>query len=643
MKRKILFSSSLVLLISSASYASDLKAVFSSPGANETLVLCGFDSEKALDSWSLESLDPENTWQISDYYPSFLPNYSDINPSSVSSLYIPYSYGSQDEVLTSPQYTIKPNSSLSFYTAFNGVWVMDANFKVYVSTVGEATREELFDAFMWSQESGHDDAKWLPFSFDLSRWAGKDIQFILEYKGAYGDDVYVDDFKVEVAGVGDDAKVNVEINSPVQFNCLTPDEGLTYAWTFEEGTPSTSTEKNPVVTFGAYGSFDVSLTVSDGTNSDTQTRADFVNIKGVGPTSDIGMPLQGYSCPYIGTYVPTETAVQFRDLSKGHPTSWDWVFTGTDQETSTDQNPIVTYPEAGYHSVGLKATNDYGSDNSQYDHAIQVGGSANVWNIDFTEEAIPEVVDLSWYGYYGGSNWLSMTSFAEYYKKPVVSAKLDSVYLYFGAIDAVTTDAILRVEVMSVGDNGMPSEVLASTNLKVTDLVDPSDNYIPTKVGFAEPIILDEAFFITISDFPNNTTDDGSDDIALYAHRREIGELCTAYHLVDDIVYPEDNGWYLNEDDPLSLCIAPKLTYVNEPESVENIKEKGKANIAVVVGDEIQILPEYMNGKVVIYDISGRQAVGAFDASYESEFRLGKGIFIIRHLESGDYQKVIIY
>lgn len=642
MKQKLLFSY-LALVFSSGSYASELKAIFSSPAANQTVVLCDFDSETSLDSWSLQSLSPSYTWQISDYYPSTLPNFSDINPSSVSSLYIPYSYGSQDEVLTSPKYTIEPNSSLSFYTAFNGVWVMDANFKIYVNTVGEDSQEELFDAFMWAQESGHDDTKWLPFTFDLSPWEGKDIQFVLEYKGAYGDDVYVDDFKVEVAGVGDDAHVNAEINTPVQFNCLTPEEGLTYAWTFEEGTPSTSTEKNPVVTFDSYGSFDVSLTVSDGTNSDTQTRDDFVSIKGVGPTSDIGMPTEGYSCPYMGTYIPTGTPVQFRDLSKGNPTSWDWIFTGTEEETSNEQNPIMTFPEAGYHSVGLKASNDFGSDRSQYDHAIQVGGSANVWNIDFTEDATPEVLSLGWYGYYGGTNWLAMTSFGEYFKKPVVAVSLDSVYLYFGSTDVATKDAILKVDIMSVGDDNMPSEVLASTDLKVTDLVDPADEYRPTKVGFAEPLILDEPFFVTISNIPNSETESGSDNIALYTHRRDIGELCTAYHLVDDDIYPEDNGWYENSDDPLSLCIAPKLTYVNDEESVENIKDKGNSAIAIVVDDEIQILPEYMDGRIVIYDMNGRQVVCTIDANKESSYKLGEGVFIIRHMVSGDYQKVVIY
>mgnify|MGYP000503971222 CR=1 FL=1 len=49
-------------------------------------------------------------------------------------------------------------------------------------------------------------------------------------------------------------------------------------WTFTGGTPSTSTSQSPQVTYTSLGSFDVKLVVSDGVNSDTITKTNFVTV-----------------------------------------------------------------------------------------------------------------------------------------------------------------------------------------------------------------------------------------------------------------------------------------------------------------------------------------------------------------------------
>jgi PKD repeat protein len=54
--------------------------------------------------------------------------------------------------------------------------------------------------------------------------------------------------------------------------------------------------------------------------------------------------------------------VSFSDLSAGNPTSWLWTFPGGTPNSSTQQNPVVTYNSAGIFSVTLIATNSNGSD-----------------------------------------------------------------------------------------------------------------------------------------------------------------------------------------------------------------------------------------------------------------------------------------
>jgi len=49
-------------------------------------------------------------------------------------------------------------------------------------------------------------------------------------------------------------------------------------WTFEGGTPATSTDQNPTVTYNTVGTYDVTLEVSDGSMTDTEYKADMITV-----------------------------------------------------------------------------------------------------------------------------------------------------------------------------------------------------------------------------------------------------------------------------------------------------------------------------------------------------------------------------
>lgn len=55
-------------------------------------------------------------------------------------------------------------------------------------------------------------------------------------------------------------------------------------------------------------------------------------------------------------------SVTFSDLSSGPPSNWNWTFSGGSPATSTDQNPVVTWTQAGTYSVSLEVTNANGTD-----------------------------------------------------------------------------------------------------------------------------------------------------------------------------------------------------------------------------------------------------------------------------------------
>lgn len=64
----------------------------------------------------------------------------------------------------------------------------------------------------------------------------------------------------------------------VTFTDNSSGQPTSWAWTFEGGTPETSTEQNPVVVYETIGVFDVTLEVSDGVSSQSITKEDLITV-----------------------------------------------------------------------------------------------------------------------------------------------------------------------------------------------------------------------------------------------------------------------------------------------------------------------------------------------------------------------------
>ena len=73
---------------------------------------------------------------------------------------------------------------------------------------------------------------------------------------------------------------NAEVceGSEVVFTDLSEGVPITWEWTFEGGTPATSTEVNPTVMYDNAGEYDVTLTVHDGVATTTTLLEDFITV-----------------------------------------------------------------------------------------------------------------------------------------------------------------------------------------------------------------------------------------------------------------------------------------------------------------------------------------------------------------------------
>ena len=79
-------------------------------------------------------------------------------------------------------------------------------------------------------------------------------------------------------------------DASVAFTDISTGMITSWNWTFEGGNPATSTAQNPVVTYNSTGTFDVTLQVSNGTNSNSITVADMITVDDCTGLTENGRP-----------------------------------------------------------------------------------------------------------------------------------------------------------------------------------------------------------------------------------------------------------------------------------------------------------------------------------------------------------------
>ncbi len=148
----------------------------------------------------------------------------------------------------------------------------------------------------------------------------------------------------------------------VTFSNESSANATSFAWSFAGGTPATSMEKNPTVTYNTAGTFDVSLTATNSLGSDTYSQSSFVVINAA--------PAPNF------TKTANFNVVSFTNTST-NATSYVWNF-GDGTATSTEANPTHTYATGGQYQVTLTATNACGSQMVTIEVTVQANGTEDI-------------------------------------------------------------------------------------------------------------------------------------------------------------------------------------------------------------------------------------------------------------------------
>lgn len=137
----------------------------------------------------------------------------------------------------------------------------------------------------------------------------------------------------------------------VKYRNLSSSNVTTFAWSFPGGTPSISSEKEPLITYAVKGVYDAKLTVSNSKYSNTKFEKAFIRAESI-PESEFDYK------------APLGNSVEFVNQTVDSIAPWRYKFTWKfgDNTTSNEKNPTHTYAKSGKYDVCLISDNGCGKD-----------------------------------------------------------------------------------------------------------------------------------------------------------------------------------------------------------------------------------------------------------------------------------------
>ena len=100
-----------------------------------------------------------------------------------------------------------------------------------------------------------------------------------------------------------------------------------WTWDFQGGTPATSSDQNPVISYDTPGTYDVTLSITDGNSNDQITKTGYIIVR------EILAPVANFYA--TKTVLPVGGTTQFVDLSLMLPHNGSWTFEGGTPTNST--------------------------------------------------------------------------------------------------------------------------------------------------------------------------------------------------------------------------------------------------------------------------------------------------------------------
>ncbi len=300
--------------------------------------------------WTVYDGDGSYTYSITDHtfphngeamaYIAFNP--AQVTPSMTGDLEIQPHGGSRfgacfsattppnNDWFISPQVQMSTNGSFSLwvksYTADYGL----EKYRIAVSTTDNNPSSFTVISGSSPLEATTD---WTKKTFDLSAYNGQLIYVAVQCVSNDAFIFMIDDLEIDPGSTGSlvadftGEPTTINQGQTVNFTDASSGNPTSWQWTFQGGTPNTSSAQNPTnIRYDNPGLYDVTLTVSDGTSSDTKTKSGYI---------------------YVTQTLPSQMTLDFEGLSDFTTLFDPW--TTVDVNGGETYNiATVTFPGSGY-------------------------------------------------------------------------------------------------------------------------------------------------------------------------------------------------------------------------------------------------------------------------------------------------------
>ena len=149
----------------------------------------------------------------------------------------------------------------------------------------------------------------------------------------------------------------VTAGDEVSFTDQSTGSPTSWTWNFPGGTPSTSQEQNPTVTYLRPGTYDVTLIAANSNNEDTETKVDYITV-------EVALPPVVANFTLSSDTIEIGNSITFTSTSTGNPTALNWTFEEGTPSTSSEQEQEVTFGALGTHDITLSVSNGSRSDDT---------------------------------------------------------------------------------------------------------------------------------------------------------------------------------------------------------------------------------------------------------------------------------------
>ncbi|MEP7197752.1 MAG: PKD domain-containing protein [Saprospiraceae bacterium] len=176
----------------------------------------------------------------------------------------------------------------------------------------------------------------------------------------------------------------------VQFQNTSTASAQSFLWTFPGGSPSSSTDKEPIITYNSVGKYDVKLTAFEALEKDSITQSQYITVQ-EGPSSEFSNNVVGF-------------VASFTNSSKNANTYfWDF---GDNSAGSSATSPTHNYGVEGEFKVKLITENECGIDTLEKLVAVYLIPKVNFSSdtirgcaplkINFLDRSSVDVLEWSW-------------------------------------------------------------------------------------------------------------------------------------------------------------------------------------------------------------------------------------------------------